>query len=268
MLCWQGFGVAPTQRKLKVGKPFRHSASRAARTMVEASALRSRAPACGLAGDLLLSGPSISKSLVRDAATRLSPPASPQKDAHHLPRDLLHGWHSTVGRAPSGRGRTPMRQFFSKLGAVFIILATPPSATFTCAYHSNAAQWAGLHADDALSPVRRVWTIYSGDEAGTMTGTLGKIWNRPGALLDMFAPVTTRAMGFVAAYALFEAVIMMVVPGKTFLGPVTAGGKQPVYKVSVPGPPVLHVRQVREEGFRKVSQRRGAMRAVRAAESP
>lgn len=39
-------------------------------------------------------------------------------------------------------------------------------------------------------------------------------------------------MGFVAAYAVFEALLMMLMPGKTFYGPVTAGGNRPQYKVS------------------------------------
>lgn len=41
---------------------------------------------------------------------------------------------------------------------------------------------------------------------------------------------TGRAAQLVAAYGLFEALLLVFMPGKTFYGPVTAGGNRPVYK--------------------------------------
>ena len=40
-----------------------------------------------------------------------------------------------------------------------------------------------------------------------------------------------RAVAMLASYMLFQAAILMGMPGKTFYGPITAGGNRPVYKV-------------------------------------
>ena len=42
---------------------------------------------------------------------------------------------------------------------------------------------------------------------------------------------TGRAAQLIASYAVFEALLLICMPGKTFYGPVTAGGNRPVYKV-------------------------------------
>jgi hypothetical protein len=49
---------------------------------------------------------------------------------------------------------------------------------------------------------------------------LWRIMPRPGA----------RAVQMLSAYGAFQAFILMAMPGKTFLGPITAGGNRPVYK--------------------------------------
>jgi 7-dehydrocholesterol reductase len=52
-----------------------------------------------------------------------------------------------------------------------------------------------------------------------------------GVLSSMPKPsFTGRATQLVGAYALFEALLLIFMPGKTFYGPVTAGGNRPVYK--------------------------------------
>lgn len=79
----------------------------------------------GGVGDLMLSPKS------KDAASKAAPP-SPSDDHHNLPKDLKMGWHSTVGGAPTGRGSTPLKRILSNVGAILIILATPPFATLMC----------------------------------------------------------------------------------------------------------------------------------------
>jgi hypothetical protein len=49
---------------------------------------------------------------------------------------------------------------------------------------------------------------------------LWRIMPRPGA----------RAIQMLASYGAFQAALLMAMPGKTFYGPLTAGGNRPVYK--------------------------------------
>lgn len=205
------------------GAFFQHSADEArtdkARTvhpvMARASVLRSRAPAVGLSGDLLLSG-SLSKAL--------DSPTSPSTHASHsIPRDLANGWHSTVGRAPRGGQLT-------KLGALFIILATPPTAAFTCVSMFSVEMCSSQVPDCSLL-LRRIWWSCFGDELGTVTGGLSKLLEDPGRVHDMFPTVTARSIFFVVAYAAFEAALCLFMPGREFRGPVTAAGNRPRYKV-------------------------------------
>ncbi len=42
--------------------------------------------------------------------------------------------------------------------------------------------------------------------------------------------LSTRAVHLLTSFAVFEALLLVAMPGKTFLGPVTAGGNRPVYK--------------------------------------
>lgn len=59
-----------------------------------------------------------------------------------------------------------------------------------------------------------------------------QLWNKgPWFLWEMVAVVTPEAVKYVSVYAAFEALLMVFMPGKTFVGPTTAGGNRPVYKV-------------------------------------
>jgi hypothetical protein len=61
-----------------------------------------------------------------------------------------------------------------------------------------------------------------------------QLWNKgPWFLWEMVAAVTPEAVKFLAVYSAFEALLMVFMPGKTFIGPTTAGGNRPVYKVRI-----------------------------------
>ena len=71
---------------------------------------------------------------------------------------------------------------------------------------------------------------------GSLTAAFGELWQRgPLFFWDIMPKVTPQAVQFVALYAAFEAALLICVPGKRFLGPVTAGGNRPVYKARFRG---------------------------------
>ena len=54
----------------------------------------------------------------------------------------------------------------------------------------------------------------------------------PGEYLARIFPVpSARAVQLLCAYGLFQALLLVFMPGSVFHGPVTAGGNRPVYKV-------------------------------------
>jgi len=72
--------------------------------------------------------------------------------------------------------------------------------------------------------------INKGGSMGAFVGDLARD-GLGGLLASVPRPCFTgRAAQLVAAYGLFEALLLVFMPGKTFYGPVTAGGNRPVYK--------------------------------------
>ena len=73
--------------------------------------------------------------------------------------------------------------------------------------------------------------VNKGGHLGSFLGELAR--NGPWELLrTMPRPnFSGRAAQLVACYAAFEALLLVFMPGKRFVGPVTAGGNRPVYKV-------------------------------------
>ena len=64
-----------------------------------------------------------------------------------------------------------------------------------------------------------------------MLAALGDVYRHgPQFFWQMVPHLTPQAVRYVASFAVFEALLLMFMPGKTFKGPVTAGGNTPVYK--------------------------------------
>ena len=60
----------------------------------------------------------------------------------------------------------------------------------------------------------------------------------PGPYLARIFPVpSARAVQLLCAYGLFQALLLVFMPGSVFHGPVTAGGNRPVYKARGRGAP-------------------------------
>ena len=66
---------------------------------------------------------------------------------------------------------------------------------------------------------------------GDTTATLQALMaNGPSYVVKMIPHFSWDAAKYLGAFATFEAFLLMFMPGKTFRGPITAGGNTPVYK--------------------------------------
>jgi 7-dehydrocholesterol reductase len=103
------------------------------------------------------------------------------------------------------------KDFRNTLGPLFLLIVCPPFAILL--WYTNTALAGSFAA---------LWQLFN--EQGTLT-TIYNIW-RP----VMFGSVLAWKMIF--AYAIFQLILMRVLPGKTFHGPITPKGNVPVYKAN------------------------------------
>ncbi|RYY32673.1 hypothetical protein EON62_05080 [archaeon] len=86
----------------------------------------------------------------------------------------------------------------------------------------------------AITPFAAILFVYANDKLGGSLATLAaELWNHPAATLEAAIVMPTwPAIRVLLAFAAFELLLMRVVPGKTFRGPVTANGNVPEYKAN------------------------------------
>ena len=107
-----------------------------------------------------------------------------------------HGWASTVDGAPQLRGATLLSKRLAAVGLLFIILFSGPVAVLNTHVLVNnggsfgALTWAGLRSSLCYSQ---------------------------------------RAVKLLSCFAVWQALLLVCVPGRPFYGPVTAGGNKPKY---------------------------------------
>lgn len=160
-------------------------------------------------------------------------PAKPPKAAKGKAAKPTGLWHSTAGGAPTFRGKTALQRFASAAGLISLIVFTPPVAIVTCV--ARAAAWTrGPSARECSSPPpsRSVHVLIH--NKGSVAGFVDDA-RKAGVfthLLAILPPVdfTGRAARLLATFASFEALLLMFMPGKRFVGTVTAAGNRPVYK--------------------------------------
>ena len=103
--------------------------------------------------------------------------------------------------------------FFSNretFGPLFLMSITPPLSIIVA--HVNK------HSGGSF---KMFWgSFFSGDRS--FISALCEIWPNP------FDPVAWK---YILCFMLFQLTLMRLVPGKTFYGPITPAGNQPIYKV-------------------------------------
>ena len=111
-------------------------------------------------------------------------------------------WSDTAGTGVQEGG------FFRSLGAVLLLLSTPP---FTLALWSIFVQHGGSATSFALHLSDR------------------KNWK---PFLYSLPTLSWEATYYIAAFGAFQAALQLLVPGKEFVGPVSPKGNRPVYKAN------------------------------------
>ena len=65
---------------------------------------------------------------------------------------------------------------------------------------------------------------------GSIVDVLGDFWSRPGQVMaDAFPPPNKRILSALALFVVFQFVLLLMIPGKTYFGPISPAGERPVH---------------------------------------
>jgi len=122
-------------------------------------------------------------------------------------KNEVDGWKGD-GTGAGVRGGSFAEKLFSHCGVLALILVTPPTVIILWWAHTT------LGGDSYA-----IWNHFA---SHGIFGGLTSIWPAP----------TLKAWQIIGTFAALEAAMQVLVPGKTFLGPVTPMGNRPVYKAN------------------------------------
>ncbi|KAK3257583.1 hypothetical protein CYMTET_33337, partial [Cymbomonas tetramitiformis] len=150
-------------------------------------------------GDAPLSDDIVHTTAPRTPSKKKSPSASVET------APAVDGWKGD-GSGAGIRGNTFFQKFLSHLAIVGLMVLTPPFAILMWYLHC-------VHHGDHEKVIAHFYNngIFSG---------MYEIWPSP----------TLISLKIIGGFALLEAFMQLFMPGKKWIGPITATGFQPVYK--------------------------------------